>query len=467
MSSRRFAAVLSLGMLLSMSCLYLHAQSTYGSVAGSVTDSTGATVTDANVTLTNLGTSEKRTQSSGSDGLFTFVNLFAGQYRIDIEKQGFKHYTRTSVTVDVQQTTHIDATLQVGQVSETVEVTSETPLFQPETSSLGTIVDQREANELPLNGRNIYNLATVTPSVIPQGSTQGNVVGKNPFDFANYQIGGAFANEGAEYLDGQPLNIGYINLPFVVPTQDSISEFKVQNNNLGPEWGKFAGDVINMSTKSGTNTWHGEAYEYLRNKVLNANEFFNKQSELSSGIANKPVPFTQNQFGAAGSGAIIKNRTFVFGSYEGFRLRQGTPFNTTVPTAQERQGDFSDLCTTGFSASGLCNDGGGTIHQIYNPLTATSLTSPRQPYPFNCFAENTKSKSVAIGYNYVISPNTIFNLSASLSRFIYLRDPINSSFDMTNEGWPSAYNSLVPNLERTPLTPCFGQNDGLVGCSQG
>src|SRR5437660_5021887 len=562
MSSRRFAAVLSLGMLLSMSCLYLHAQSTYGSVAGSVTDSTGATVTDVHVTVTNVRTSEKRTQSSGSDRLFTFVKLFAGQYRIDIEKQGFKHYTRTSVTVDVQQTTHIDATLQVGQVSETVEVTSDTPLFQPETSSLGTIVDQREANELPLNGRNIYNLATVTPSVIPQGSTQGNVVGKNPFDFANYQIGGAFANEGAEYLDGQPLNIGYINLPFVVPTQDSISEFKVQNNNLGPEWGKFAGGVINMSTKSGTNTWHGEAYEYLRNKVLNANEFFNKQSELSSGIANKPVPFTQNQFGAAGSGAIIKNRTFVFGSYEGFRLRQGTPFNTTVPTAQERQGDFSDLCTTGFSASGLCNDGGGTIHQIYNPLTATSLTSPRQPYPFNCIAdnttfcqtnapgvgnqinptsayllgklianpttsgtllnflkdsstggdtdeyvarvdqtinakhtifgrftywkllslaqdpfgtglckdrcaENTKSKSVAIGYTHTFSPTTIADFNISASRFNYLRLPINSGFDMTQEGWPASYNSFVPDTERTPLTPCFAINDSNVTCSQG
>jgi len=109
--------------------------------------------------------------------------------------------------------------------------------------------------------------------------------------------------------------------------------------------GKFAGGVINMSTKSGTNTWHGEAYEYIRNKVLNANEFFNKQNELAHGNPNKPVPFTQNQFGGAGSGAIIKNKTFVFGSYEGFRLRQGTPFNTTVPTAQERQGDFSDLCT--------------------------------------------------------------------------------------------------------------------------
>jgi len=131
MSSRRFcAAVLSLGVVLFMSS-FVHAQSTYGSVAGSVTDSSGATVADANVTLTNVGTSEKRTQSSGSDGLFTFVNLFAGQYRIDVEKQGFKHYARTSVTVDVQQTTRVDATLQVGQVSETVEVTSETPLLQP------------------------------------------------------------------------------------------------------------------------------------------------------------------------------------------------------------------------------------------------------------------------------------------------------------------------------------------------
>src|SRR5437899_4864098 len=349
MSSRRFAAVLSLGMLLSMSCLYLHAQSTYGSVAGSVTDSSGATVTDANVTLTNLGTSEKRTQTSGSDGLFTFVNLFPGEYRIDVEKQGFKHLVRTPVTVQVQETSLIDAKLQVGQVSQTVEVNAETPLLQSETSSLGTVVDTRAANELPLNGRNIFNLTTITPSVVPQGNTMGNVVGKNPFDFANYQIGGAFANEGAEFLDGQPLNIGYINLPSVVPTQDSIAEFKVQDNNLGPEWGKFAGGVINMSTKSGTNVWHGSAYEYLRNKVFNANEFFNKNSEIAGGNKNQPPPFTQNQFGATVGGAIIKNKTFVFGSYEGFRLRTGTPFNTTVPTVAERGGNFADLCSSGFN----------------------------------------------------------------------------------------------------------------------
>jgi len=562
-SRKLFALLLSIALLFSAS-VALYGQTTYGSVAGSVADTSGASITDAKVTLTNLGTQEKRTQSSGADGLFNFVNLFPGQYRVDVEKQGFKHFVRGDVTVDVAQNTRVDAALQVGEVSQVVEVTSQTPLLQTESSSLGTVVDQREANELPLNGRNIFNLTTITPSVIPQGSTQGNVVGKNPFDFANYQIGGAFANEGAEYLDGQPLNIGYINLPFLVPTQDSISEFKVQDNNLGPDWGKFAGGVINMSTKSGTNTWHGEGYEYLRNKVLNANEFFNKQSEVDAGTPNKPVPFTQNQFGAAVGGAVIKNKTFVFFSYEGFRLRQGTPFNTTVPTLQERQGDFSDLCITGFSGSGFCKDtnAGVPVHQIYNPLTATSLTSTRSPYPFNCIAdlttycqtnapavgnqinstsayllnkliadpttggtvlnflkdsstggdtdeyvgrvdqtinskqtifgrftywkllslaqdpfatglckdrcaENTKSKSVALGYNYAISPNTIFNLNASISRFIYLRDPINSGFDVTQEGWPSAYNALVPNEERTPLTPCFGQNDSLVGCSQG
>ena len=169
-----WSLLLSIGILVSTS-LSLFGQNTYGSIAGAVTDTSGATVTDANVTLTNLGTQEKRTQSSGSDGLFTFVNLFPGQYRIDVEKQGFKHFVRADVAVDVQQSTRVDAALQVGEVSQVVEVTSATPLLQTESSSLGTVVDQREANELPLNGRNIFNLTTITPSVIPQGSTEGNV----------------------------------------------------------------------------------------------------------------------------------------------------------------------------------------------------------------------------------------------------------------------------------------------------
>lgn len=566
MSSLKFwTVILVLGLLVVVPAPLARAQSTYGTVDGTVLDSSGAAVAGAQVTLTNVGTQEKRIQSTGAEGLYQFVNLPPGQYRVDVEKSGFKHFTRSNVEVQVQQDTHIDASLQVGQVSESVEVTAEASLLQPETSSLGTVVDTRAATELPLNGRNIFNLTTITPSVVPQGNTMGTVVGKNPFDFANYQIGGSFANEGAMYLDGEPLNIGYINLPFIVPTQDSINEFKVQDNNLGPEWGKFAGGVINMSTKSGSNTWHGSGYEYLRNKIFNSNEFFNKRSELSAGKSDEPPPFTQNQFGATIGGPIVKNKTFAFFSYEGFRLRTGTPFNTTVPTLAERGGDFSDLCSSGFNTpdphgSGvlICSDTNpqtsAPVHQLYNPIafvgnpatpTASSFRIPfannnisaainptsafllgkliadptsggttlnfikdastggdtdeyvarmdqtinskqtifgRFSYfkllslaqdPFGTglckdrCAENTRSKSLAIGYNYAISPTTIANVNASISRFHYLRAPINDNFDVSQEGWPSAYNPLVPSLERTPLTPCFGQNDSLVGCSQG
>src|SRR5258708_6525277 len=147
MDARRiWTIVLSLNLLVLGSGVFAYAQSAYGSIAGWVTDTSGATITDANVTLTNQGTAEKRTQSSGSDGLFTFVNLFPGQYRIDVEKQGFKHFVRTPVTVEVQQSTHVHAALQVVQVSDVMEVTSEVPLLQAETSSLATVVERREAN---------------------------------------------------------------------------------------------------------------------------------------------------------------------------------------------------------------------------------------------------------------------------------------------------------------------------------
>ncbi len=570
-NARSFAVVglaVCLGFLaIALSSPSLSAQSTYGSIAGAVTDSSGAAVADAQVTSNNLDTGEKRTQTTGTDGLYSFVNLFPGRYKVDVEKTGFKRFTRPEIVVEVNQSARIDATLQVGDVTQIVEVTGETPLLQAETSSLGQVIDQREANELPLNGRNVFNLAQLAPSVVPQGSSLGNIVGKNPFDLGNFQVGGSFANQGAEYLDGQPLNIGYINVPLVVPTQDSIGEFKVQYNNLGPEWGKFSGGVINFSTKSGTNTWHGEAYEYLRAKVLNANDPFLKASELSSGQKNEPPPYTQNQFGGTVGGAVFKNKTFVFGSYEGYRQRAGTVFTTTVPTTPERTGNFGDLCQTGFTfvdptlptgSAPVCadvNSKGQHINQLYNPLAVTA-GGVRMPIPNNDLtgnnpitgapfinptsafllgkliagptgsgllnnftksasgggdidqyvarvdhnltasqhvfgrftyfkelslaqdpfgtglckdrcAETTHSKSIAVGWTDVISSTFTASINASFSRYYYVRQPINQNFDVTQEGWPAAYNPLVPNGERTPMTPCFALSDPLVSCSQG
>jgi hypothetical protein len=535
-SRRAFSLLLSLLVAFS-TCSFVQGQSTYGSITGVVTDPSGAAIGDARVTLTNLGTAEKRIQPTGSDGLYSFVNLIPGNYRIEVEKQGFKRITQEPVVVQVQQSSKIDVALPIGQATETVEVTSETPLLQSETSSLGQVVEQRKANELPLNGRNIYSLAAVAPSVIPQGNTTGSPVGKNPFDFANYQIGGSFANQSAEYLDGQPLNIGYINLPLLTPTQDSVSEFKVQYNNLGPEWGKFSGGVINLSTKSGTNKFHGSAYEYLRNKVFNSNEYFLKGSQIASGLKNQPPPFTQNQYGATFGGPAIKDKTFFFFSWEAYRLRSGTVFTTTVPTAAERTGDFSaagvptiydplsvdPLCTSGSCArtafagnvipTGRINptsqfllgfiplptnptaitnnfikaaSTGGNVDEyvarVDQNINASNRVFGRFSYwkllslaqdPFGTglckdrCAENTRSKSLAIGITHTFSPTTIADFNISISRFHYLRLPINSNFDMTKEGWPAAYNSLVPNTERTPLTPCFGISDTNITCSQG
>lgn len=388
MPSRRILVLL----LLSLFCLiplFSYGQSTFGTVDGAVTDPSGAAIPGAQVTLTNVGTQEKRTQTTGSEGLYQFVNVVPGQYKLDIEKAGFKHVTRENVAVQVQQDTHIDAAMTVGQVTETVEVTSETPLLQAETSSLGQVVEQRKANELPLNGRNIFNLITITPAAVAQGGSGGTPVGQNPFSWGNYQVSGSFANQSAEYLDGQPLNIGYINLPVIIPTQDSIGEFKVQSNNLGAEFGKFSGGVLNFSTKSGTNAWHGEAYEYLRNKVLNSNEYFYKQSQLEAGQSNTPPPYTQNQYGFNLGGPIVKDKTFFFVSWEQFRLRTGGVVSTAVPTPAFRNGDFSSLLSQGI--------------QLYDPYTVAPDGS-RTAYPNNQIPQAEWSKAATVLWDKYYTP---------------------------------------------------------------
>src|SRR6185312_2443630 len=324
-----------------------YAQSTFGSIVGNVTDASGAAVGSTPVTLTNLGTSEKRTDSTNADGLYQFVNLPPGQYSVAVEKPGFKRVLRSPVTVQTQTTTKIDLALEVGNVSQTVEVTAQTPLLQPENSSLGQVVDERKTTELPLNGRNPLNLVALVPSVVPQGGSMSNPNGQNPFAWGNYQIGGGMANQSMVWLDGSPVNGSYINITALIPTQDSLQEFKVATNNLSPEYGRFAGGVVNFTTKSGTNALHGTLWEYLRNKDLDANDFFSNLNGTPRGA------FTQNQFGFNVGGPIIipkiyngKNKTFFFVDYEGFRLRQGASYTETVPTAQERTGDLSALAAS-------------------------------------------------------------------------------------------------------------------------
>jgi hypothetical protein len=532
-SSDRFLRVFVIAFCFCVAAMLLgsplSAQTTFGSISGTITDASGSAVAGAQVTLTSADTSAKQTFTTGADGLYSFVNLNPGEYTLEVEKSGFKHVKREAIVVQVQQAVRIDAAMELGAVSQTVEVTAETPLLQPTSASLGQVIDQRATNEIPLNGRNVFNLITLAPAAIAQGGSGGSQVGQNPFSWGNYQVGGSFGNESVEYIDGQPVNIGYINLPVLIPDQDAISEFKVQYNNLGSEWGKFAGGVVNLSTKGGTNQYHGEAYEYLRNKVLNSRPFFDTTNP----------PYVQNQFGGTFGGPVIKDNTFFFFAYDGYRQRASSVFTTTVPTAAERGGVFpadvqifdplsvtstclanptvaADCARTQFASNTIptarlssaallelkfipmptnsaeqqnftaaAASGGNTNQYVgrvdhninseqhifarYNFFNLLDL--PTDPFATGLCAdrcaETYQTNALAINYSYTIRPDLILNISASGSRFHYLRSPTNSNFDLTQYGWPAAYNTEIPSAGRSPFTPCFSPQDPSITCSQG
>jgi hypothetical protein len=378
----------------------LKSQTFYGSIVGTVTDASGATIRGAKVTVTNTGTGEQRTAETSEDGAFRFVNLIPGTYKVEAEQSGFKHYTRDGIAVAVESAVRVDVAMQVGEMTQQVEVTSAAPLLQTENASLSQVVGSRAVEELPLNGRNVLNLAIVAPGVVPQGSSEGNLTGKNVFSAGNYQIGGGTANQSAQFLDGVPLNITYGNIVALVPSVDTVSEFRVQTNNNTAEYGRYTGGVINITSKSGSNEFHGGAYEYFRNTVLNATNFFANRSGAGK------APFKQNQFGATFGGPIKKDKTFFFFGYEGFRARQGVLFSNTVPTAAQARGDFS----------GYLNASGQQI-PIYDPLTQCgaygnpacgSSVVQRAPFPGNIIPASRISPVAAkvLAFPYYAAPNT-------------------------------------------------------------
>lgn len=378
----RLAVVL---LVLGMMTLPVMAQSSYGSVVGTITDSTGAAVPGAAVVLVNAGTSERRSMDTDSSGNFQFVNLVPGTYRVDVEKQGFKRMTRDGVQVAVQTVIRVDSTMQVGDVGQTVEVSGQAPLLQTENASVGQVVEGRVVTEMPLNGRNVMNLIALAAGVVPQGQALGR--GSNPFSWGNYQISGGLPNQGATLVDGASVNTTYINMTALLPTQDAVQEFQVQTNNLSPEFGGTANGVVNIATKSGSNEFHGTAYEFLRNRSLNANQFF-------ANLAGLPRPaLTQNQFGATLGGPLKKDKLFFFGTYEGFRLRNATTSTNSVPTELQRAGNFSDTRTAA-----------GAVIPIYDPLTLDGQGN-RTPFPGNIIPTARQNPTSVAVLKYWALPN--------------------------------------------------------------
>ena len=332
-----------LGLVLALwACLPSPAQAVYGSIVGRVSDVGGAVVKDASVTATDLGTSESRISATNSEGDYRLVNLVPGRYQVDVKDAGFQTFSLGPIDVRVNSVVRVDATLSLPSLKESMEVKERTPLLNTQDSSVAQVIEGRQVQETPLNGRNVMNLVALVPGVIPQGGTQGSTAGNytqsgdftSVGGFGNYQIGGGLAGENAFLFDGSPLNEVMSNTTVLVPTQDSVQEFQVATSVPNPEIGALAGGAVSFMSKSGSNAFHGALYEYLRNTVLDANNFFNNDS----GVPRSKL--IQNQFGATLGGPIVKNRTFFFFNYERFTRRNGIPFSGRVPTPAELSGDF-------------------------------------------------------------------------------------------------------------------------------
>ena len=322
-------------ILLALAATIAWGQSFTGTLSGTVQDSSGAVVPAAQIVLTNANTNERRAQQSNQDGSYLFALLPPGSYRLEADSAGFKKMIRPNVVVEVNQSLRIDIALEVGSATESVQVTAETPLLQPNTSALGQVVDNRKIVEFPLAGRNTFALISLTAGAQPLGEFGNLPARANAYASGYFSMNGSQPLSNETLIDGVPANAATTNAPGFTPSVDAIQEFKVQSGNFTAEFGRTGGGVINLVFKSGSNELHGTMYEFLRNSALDANNFFNNRA------GRRKARNVLNQFGATAGGPLIKDRTFWFVSYEGLRDRRALSQTYTIPTTQQLQGDFT------------------------------------------------------------------------------------------------------------------------------
>ena len=303
-------------------------------LSGTVKDSSGAFIPNAQVAITDVATGVTRTVSAGGAGLYAAPNLSPGTYEIRVSATGFSTQVQKGVTLTVGAQQVLDFTMRVGQMSQMVEVTTEAPTVELTSSELGATVNSTTVRELPLNGRSWTDLANLQPGVVAAAThaavdvnrgygAQLSISGARPQQ-NNYRLDGISIND---YSNGGPGSVLGQNLGV-----EAIQEFSVLTSNYSAEYGKTSGGVVNAISRSGTNRFHGSAYEFLRNSALDADNFFDNSNSVP-----KP-PFRRNQFGVSAGGPIRKDHTFIFGDYEGIRQSEGTTQSSGVPSANARLG---------------------------------------------------------------------------------------------------------------------------------
>jgi hypothetical protein len=351
------------------------AQVATGTITGTVRDQQGAALPGASVTIFEVNKGTRASYTTTADGSFVAPFLIPGTYEVTIELTAFRKHVHRGVVLQVNQRARVDATLELGGLTESTEVTGLAPLTRTDSAELGEVIEERAVRELPLNGRNFATLVYLIPGVTP-GQVGENLSGAstfNPRGASNFNALGSSANTNAWLVDGIDNNEYTFNTVIVQPTVESVREFKVLTGTFSAEFGRGAG-VVSVSTKSGNNEIRGTVFEYLRNEKFDAKNFFALPTAAKA-------PLDRHQFGGALSGPIFKNKTFFFVDYSGIKENRGQVFVNTVPTAATRRGDFSNY-----------RDASGNLIVIYDPLTTAPNPNGagfiRQPFPGNIIPAN-------------------------------------------------------------------------------
>ncbi|MBO0719837.1 MAG: TonB-dependent receptor [Blastocatellia bacterium] len=357
--------VIRLTIIISLSLVgTARAQQFTGTIRGTIQDSAGAVIAGAEVSVVNKGTNETHNVATETNGAYVVPQLKPGLYRVTVKKSGFKTATLDEVKVDVQQIREVDLSLNVGETSETVTVTSSgAAAIEVSSTTVSQTIENKSIIDLPLNGRNPFSLATLAPGVIP-------APGSSPFISGGRNATSEVTIDGISDVNAEN-NVSILDLNYT-PSVDAVQEVSVQTNSVSAEFGRLGGGVINLVTKPGSNQFHWTAFEFMRNSFLDANNFFSNRAGIDKGS------FKRNQFGGNVGGPMRKDRTFFFINYEGLRQGSADVGTFTVPSLQWRQGDFTGL-----------KNAGGQLIQLYNPFSTREVSPGSGRYtrdPFMCDA---------------------------------------------------------------------------------
>ena len=334
MTGRKFSLLVLSALLTITLAVVSWGQTTQGGIVGAIRDEKGADIAGAKIVVTSAATGLKREFTTAGNGSFRVLALPTGTYEVRAEAQGFATMVEKGIEVGIDQVRTLDIVLRVGGTAETVTVEGNAVLTQTESSKLGEIIDNRKVEDLPLNGRDFAQLARLNPGVAVSGGGGGQQGGEG--NVSGFSSNGQRSTSNNFLVDGVDNNNYFVGEAAQLPSIDSIQEFEVQTNTFSAEYGRNSGSVVNLVTKSGSNALHGSAYEFFRNDALDARNFFS--------VADSPLRL--NQFGGTLGGPVVRNKTFFFLNYEGFRRRAGITRITNVPTLAERAGNIDGQTIT-------------------------------------------------------------------------------------------------------------------------